>query len=176
MGGCTPAPRTARLPRSTRHSPHTPRAPTYTRPVPDTLGRPGCMSHAAGVAMRECKRPGMTSSPHSPRVYRLSRPGAVSARSVGAAALSPGGDIISCPPPTGVLRSNKNPSLLAADGADGSGAGDALLSVHSHCMRGPPGGVRKGALRGVCAGVRGHHCEAVRSEPNSGTCVKVSPT
>ena len=66
------------------------------------------MSHTAGVAVRECKRPGMTSSPHSPRVYRLSRPGAVSARSVGTAAVSPGGDIIICPPPTGVLRSNSS--------------------------------------------------------------------
>jgi len=56
--------------------------------------------------MRECKRPGMTSPPHSSRVYRLSRPGAVSARSVGAAAVSPGGDLIICPFPTGVLRSN----------------------------------------------------------------------
>ena len=108
MGGCTPALRTARLPRSTRHSPHTPRAATNTRPVPDTLGRPGCMSNTAGVAMRECKRPGMTSSLHSPRVCRLSRPGAVSARSVGAAAVSPGGDIIICPPPTRVLSSNSH--------------------------------------------------------------------
>jgi len=107
MGGRTPAPRTARLPCSTRHSPHTPRASTCTRPVPDTRGRPVCMSHTAGVAMRECKRPGMTSSPHSPRVYRLSRPGAVSGRSFGAASVTPGGNIIICPLPTGVLRSDR---------------------------------------------------------------------